>query len=252
MVSANTGRAVRRPSPARRAPCLLWSGHGATEWRWVPETGENRLMVLTAKHLPDFKPVQQRIRSPIGVVMGSPAEVSGLVAEAGAQEITCYQMDLHQAERLREELDLHGLQARVVTTPDLWDLAADFQTVLYPAPQGGERELKLDMVEQAYHVLLPRGVLVVLSAHAKDQLFPVVLKKVFGRFHAPAVEGGQVLWAAREGDRPRRRHEVTFHANMGDGVSLCFLSRPGVFSYGRFDNGARALVEVMEVKAGDR
>jgi 16S rRNA (guanine1207-N2)-methyltransferase len=30
------------------------------------------------------------------------------------------------------------------------------------------------------------------------------------------------------------------------------LSRPGTFSYGRFDNGARALAEVMEVETGDR
>src|SRR5262249_11598093 len=38
----------------------------------------------------------------------------------------------------------------------------------------------------------------------------------------------------------------------GDGPSFRFLSRPGVFSYGRFDDGARALVETMTVRAGDR
>jgi 16S rRNA (guanine1207-N2)-methyltransferase len=45
---------------------------------------------------------------------------------------------------------------------------------------------------------------------------------------------------------------VTFHARVGDGPSLRFLSRPGVFSYGRFDDGARALVETIHVEAGDR
>jgi 16S rRNA (guanine1207-N2)-methyltransferase len=118
-------------------------------------------------------------------------------------------------------------------------------------PQGGERQLKLDMVEQAFHVLRPRGVLLVLSTYAKDEFFPAVLKKVFGRFHAPMTDAGQVFWAQREGERPRRRHEVCSQARMGDGSSLRFLSRPGVFSYGRFDNGARALVETMTIAPGD-
>ena len=35
-------------------------------------------------------------------------------------------------------------------------------------------------------------------------------------------------------------------------LSLSFVSRPGTFSYGHFDDGARALVESMEVHEGDR
>jgi 16S rRNA (guanine1207-N2)-methyltransferase len=45
---------------------------------------------------------------------------------------------------------------------------------------------------------------------------------------------------------------MTFQVKIGDGPSCRFLSRPGTFSYGRFDNGARALCEVMEVEPGDR
>ena len=30
-----------------------------------------------------------------------------------------------------------------------------------------------------------------------------------------------------------------------------FVSRPGLFSYGRFDNGSRALLEVAELQPGD-
>src|SRR5262249_4270430 len=163
-----------------------------------------------------------------------------------------YQMDLYPADRLREELSRKGAAARVATVPDPWDLAADFQTALYPVPPGGERHLKIDMIEQAYHVLRPRGTLIVLSSYAKDEFFPAALKKVFGRFHAPMTDAGQVFWAQRDGERPRRRHEVCFQARMAEGPSLRFLSRPGVFSYGRFDNGARALVETMSIAAADR
>jgi 16S rRNA (guanine1207-N2)-methyltransferase len=161
-------------------------------------------------------------------------------------------MDLYLAGRLREELAAQGLAAAVETLPDLWDLPAAFESALYPAPEGGERALKLDLVEQAFHVLRPGGTLMVLSPFAPDRLFPELLKKVFGRFHQRAASGGTVLWARREGERPRRRHEVTFHARSGDGPPFRFVSRPGVFSYGRFDLGSRALVEVIEVRPGDR
>jgi 16S rRNA (guanine1207-N2)-methyltransferase len=78
------------------------------------------------------------------------------------------------------------------------------------------------------------------------------LKKVFGRVHAPTADGGTLFWCRREGDRPRRRHEVTFQVRLDEDHSARFLSRPGTFAYGRFDDGARALVAEMEVRPGDR
>jgi len=56
----------------------------------------------------------------------------------------------------------------------------------------------------------------------------------------------------RQADGARRRHEMTFHARVDEGPSLVFVSRPGTFSYGRFDDGARALVETMDIEPGDR
>ena len=137
-----------------------------------------------------------------------------------------------------------------MTAPDLWDLPETFGSLLYPVAEGGERILKLDMLEQAYHVLQSHGQLVVLSPYEKDQYFPGALKKIYGLVHAPAAGGGALLWCQRQDDRPRRRHELTFQVNSGDGPSLRFLSRPGVFSYGRFDEGARALMEAVQVEPG--
>jgi 16S rRNA (guanine1207-N2)-methyltransferase len=193
-----------------------------------------------------------KVRPPFGIVMGSPLEAADLAAVLGTDDIVCWQMDLYQAERLEQELAEVGARARIVTLPDLWDLPAEFQTLLYPVQERGERELKLDVIEQAFHVLRPHGTFVVLSPYEKEQLLPGALKKVFGRVHAPSAGGGAVLWCQRDGERPRRRHEVTFQVSGGDGPSFRFLSRPGVFSYGRFDNGARALVETMDIHEGDR
>jgi 16S rRNA (guanine1207-N2)-methyltransferase len=204
---------------------------------------------LSQRAVPDV--LRARVRPPLAVIMGSPAEVVNLLSACAGAEPTCYQMDLHQAERLQTELGERGLAGRVVTLPDLWDLPADFQSAVYLPPRGGERELKIDMIEQAFHVLRPHGTLAVWSSYETDPFFPALLKKVFGRTHEHRSGADSVFWCVREGDRPRRRHEVTFQARIGDGEPCRFLSRPGTFSYGRFDEGARALAEVIEVRPGD-
>ena len=205
---------------------------------------------LSQRVVPEL--VRVKARPPLAVVLGSPAEVVQCLHAFDGIDTTCYQMDMHQAERLHAEMAARQVAAKVVAAADLWELPADFQTVLYLPPRGGERELKIDMIEQAFHILRPHGTLVVWSPYETDPFFPTLLKKIFGRVHAPNLGDDTVLWSQREGDRPRRRHEVTFQARIAEGPSCRFVSRPGVFSYGRFDNGARALAETMEVRPGDR
>jgi 23S rRNA (guanine1835-N2)-methyltransferase len=215
--------------------------------------------------MPRFKPLDKRrlfpelaeilankLKPPLGVVLGSPGEVAELVGALPSSDVTCYQMDLFQADRLRVELKESGHFAEVVIAPDLWDLPAPLQTLVYPVPLGGERALKLDMIEQGFHVLQPGGTFAVLSPYEKDEFFPHALKKVFGKVHRPMAGKNAVLWCQRGGDWDRRRHEMTFQVRASDALSLRFVSRPGTFSYGRFDDGARALVETMDVHPGDR
>src|SRR5262249_22304423 len=94
------------------------------------------------------------------------------------------------------------------------------------------------------------------SAEEADRFSLGFPKRVSARAHTPPHQPGSdvssILWCFRDGDRPRRRHEITFQSRIGDGPSCRFVSRPGTFSYGRFDNGARALLEVAEIQEGDR
>jgi 16S rRNA (guanine1207-N2)-methyltransferase len=205
---------------------------------------------LSQRAVPEL--VRAKARPPLAVVLGSPAEVVQCLHAFDGIDATCYQMDLHQAERLGAEMAARQVSAKVVTAADLWDLPADFQSVLYLPPRGGERELKIDMVEQAFHILRSHGTFLVWSPYDTDPFFPTLLKKNFGRVHAPSLGEDTVLWCQREGDRPRRRHEMAFQARIAGGPPCRFISRPGVFSYGRFDNGARALAETMDVRPGDR
>jgi len=161
-------------------------------------------------------------------------------------------MDLYQAARVRDELAAVGVTAEVQTAPDLWDLPQDFQTVLYPSPPRGERELKIDMVEQGFHLLRPHGTFLALSPIENDPFFPKLMKKVFGKSALASSAEGTAVWSHRENDRPRRRHEMVVQARVDEGEPLRFVTRPGVFSYGRLDLGARALLTAAEIRPGDR
>ena len=205
------------------------------------------------KHVLDlFAAVAHRVRPPVCVAIGPPWPAANLAKALADTGTACFQLDLHQADRVRECLAEVGTTAEVVAGPDLWDLEPRFNTVIFPAAAQHDRELKLDVVEQAYHVLRPGGLMLTLSQYEKDNQFAKWHKKVFGRCgQSPASENGMALWSTRTDDIPRRRHEITYHARTADGRSMAFVSRPGTFSYGRFDNGSRAMIEVAEVRTGD-
>lgn len=205
-----------------------------------------------SQFLPLLEAIIQRVKPPVALVLGAPRLVAQLAARLDLPETICYQMDLFQAERLREELTAGNIKAEVRAAADLWDLAPEFQTVVFPSPPRGERELKIDMVDQTYHVLRPDGLFVALSPLHGDQFYPKLVKKLYGKASVAPVGGeGTVVWAQREKERPRRRHEMTVQARVDDGESLRFLTRPGVFTYGELDAGTRALLAAAEIKPRD-
>jgi len=193
--------------------------------------------------------VHERIEPPLLIVLGLPGQVTRAVEELNKPDITCWQLDRFPAEIIARNV---GEKDKVVKTADLWDLPTPYQTVLYLPERAGERELKIDMIEQAYHVLPPQGQLLVWSPTPVDPFFPTQLKKIFGKVSQHPMKADSVYACRREGDRERRRHEVTFHARIHEGDALHFVSRPGVFAYGRFDMGARALMEAVELHPGER
>ncbi len=209
------------------------------------------------KHLTElFATVAHRVKPPVCIALGPPWPVARLVRALALPEgaVTCVQFDLHQAARVRDCLAEVGAAAEVVAVPDLWDLPRRYGTVIFPASAHAERELKLDVLEQSYHVLEPGGLFLTLSEYERDSQFAKWHKKVFGRCgETPSGVHGMAFFSTRPAEEvKRRRHEVTFHARIREGPSLEFVSRPGTFSYGRFDNGSRAMLEVAEVRPGER
>ena len=97
---------------------------------------------------------REKVRPPLGVVLGSPAEVVQRWSRPCRRRgRPASRWTSTRRARLRDELAERAGGETSSRLPDLWDLPADFQTALYLPARGGERELKIDMIEQAFHVL---------------------------------------------------------------------------------------------------
>ncbi len=195
-----------------------------------------------------------RVKPPVCIALGAPRPVSKLVAALPGMDITCFQMDLFQSNKLTQILGEDNLTAEVVAGADLWDLPKKFNTVILPCAAHTDRELKIDMVEQAWHILEPGGVAITLNEYERDTQIAKLHKKIFGKCgQTPSSEFGMAFFSTKvDEERKRRRHEVSFHAKLSGGPSMNFVCRPGMFSYGRFDAGSRALLEVAELQPGER
>ncbi|MGL6072854.1 MAG: class I SAM-dependent methyltransferase [Fimbriiglobus sp.] len=203
-----------------------------------------------------FPVVKHRVVGPVLVVLGSPWPVTQLVRELQEHSVTCFQYDLFPAARLREKIAEQELTADVVTAPDLWDLTQKFKTVIFPAAAQADRELKLDCIDQGASLVEMGGLFISLSEYEKDNQFAKWHKKIFGKCsESPTSEAGMAFWSVKTEENELRRHELNFHARIGDGESMNIVSYPGTFGYGRMDGGARAMLEVaysMGVQPGSR
>lgn len=193
-----------------------------------------------------------RIAPPVLIALGPPWPVTQLAQALGLVDVTCLQFDVFAAARLREKLTQENVSAEVLVRPDIWDAPRRFRTVLFPAAAHSDKELKLDVIEQSFHVLEEGGRLIALSEYEKDVQFARWMKRMYGRCgESPRSKSGMAFWSERHGDKPRQRHAVTFHARVGDHPSMTFQSWPGTFGYGRFDQGSRAMLEVADLQPGD-
>ena len=203
----------------------------------------------------------ERLRGPLAIVNMHHEEAIQWVQALGTERITqmaqgddlplFFFFDDTRAKALDHYFRELDFPARTEALSDLWDITPK-QTLLWAPQRNDERELKLDIVEQAWHALRPGGLFLVWVP-TKDLVdtSPMV-RKVFGRIHEVPEGKNTLIWAQRTGDNPKRRHEISFTAKITKKGPFSFTARPGVHCFGQIDEGTRALNEVIEIEPGDR
>src|SRR5260370_21687544 len=133
---ANFEGATELASGGRRPPDGIGLSSGGLRPPLAGKMDEISRMALRKKKVSPsllsqvLKTVGDKLRGPLAIILGTPGEVFPFLADLPRMAVTCFEMDLYPAQRLREELAAIGLEADVVAAADLWDLPAEFQTVV--------------------------------------------------------------------------------------------------------------------------
>lgn len=187
------------------------------------------------------------------LVARDPAGVLTLAATALWPDVrvTTHQMDAWDARIAARSLD-----ANEVPTDGLV-LAGDlppgpFSLVAIPFPARAEALAGRELIEAAHDALSVGGRLLA-STDGSPRWLRKVVKEVFGKSDLQVTgDSGSVVTARRTREDPRRRdHDHVIKVGRGD-RELALLTRPGVFSPGRLDGGARALLSAFAAKPGER
>lgn len=208
--------------------------------RLPPKIGEQRLWEVVAE-LP-------------GERILAMSQGRGQAAESFAQtrpesSVRCWFLDAFVTELAR---------AHCVATPSLliecredWpEVEADL--VLLPLSKRGEAELSRDLIQSAYQRLVPGGTLAVSVDYPEDHWLIEQLR-TYGRRVSIRTFDDAVVYTLRKRDPIKRLRDLSCELAFRDRDRLIRLvTRPGVFSHRELDNGARQLLDAIDVHPGAR
>jgi 16S rRNA (guanine1207-N2)-methyltransferase len=183
----------------------------------------------------------------------------GLVAIAAAllhpdARVDLFSLDAYEARRAREAIAANGAQGvRVILGADL-PRGEPYDWVLFPVPRQGDAMLSQEIIAEAHAALTPGGKILAASDNPKDRWVRERILDTFGSatIHARGKQGLAYIARRRPGHEPRiREFRRTFRARLL-GREIELETRPGVFSHGELDDGARALAEAAPVREDSR
>ncbi len=176
-----------------------------------------------------------------------------LAALPAITKVTCWFVDTYAAQETREWCDLNKAVTQpleIIAQTDLPD--GPFDGVVIPSSHRGEGEFVRDLMQQAAERLVDGGWLACGVDNPEDRWVQEELRKVFKKVRRDAHHHGVVYLATREAPPKRLRSFQAEFAFRDAGNLVKVVTRPGVFSHRELDLGARALLEAVEVNAGER
>lgn len=164
--------------------------------------------------------------------------------------VVCHFLDIYLAEQAREFHTAGPANLSICCQADLPTDEVD--VVAFPTSASGEAELTRELLQQGHQALALGGQMFVATDNARDSWLYEQMQKLFDRIKRTPAEHG-VLYQGTKTRRLGKLKDFSCQfAFRDEGRLIRAFSRPGVFSHRRLDLGARALMEIMEIHAGER
>lgn len=186
----------------------------------------------------------------VAASQGSGRFAAQLAVEHPESRVTCHFLDLYHARRATDIHGPHVPNLEIVCSADLPD--GPFDVAAFPMPSGGEAELTRDRMQQAHARLDDGGRLIVASDNPKDVWLHEQMQNMFPKVTRFPQEQG-VIYSGRKTQPLKKIKDFRCEFAFRDDERLIHVATlPGVFSHRRLDGGARALMNAMQIRPGDR
>ena len=174
-----------------------------------------------------------------------------LIAARPDSQIACHLFDVYLAGETTSQLGAGDGQLTVSCAADF--PSGPFELVVIPVDPRGEAELARDLLQAGHERLQIGGRLLAAVSNPDDQWLHGEMRKLFEKVtRVPLLRAGVVYRATKTAPLKKlKSFECEFAFRDGDRL-IRAVSRPGVFNHRSLDAGARALLNTMTIREGDR
>jgi len=130
--------------------------------------------------------------------------------------------------------------------------AEEFDLVALPVDPRGEAELTRDLLQAGHERLATGGRLISATSAPDDQWLHGEMRKLFDKVTRRPSDEGVLYLATKTAPLKKQKNFDCEFAFRDQGRLIKVLSRPGVFSHRSLDAGARAFINTMTIRDGDR
>ena len=127
-----------------------------------------------------------------------------------------------------------------------------FDLVVIPIDPRGESELARDLLQSGHERLGAGGRLFSAMSNCDDQWLHDEMRKLFDKVTRRPLDEGVLYLATKTAELKKHKNFECEFAFRDQERLIKAVSRPGVFNHRSLDGGARALMNTMVVRDGDR
>jgi 16S rRNA (guanine1207-N2)-methyltransferase len=180
----------------------------------------------------------------LSTTVGRAQAAEQAASQRSGAKVTCWLLDSYQAAAVRQYL---GDQSPVQVCCQADCPQAEVELGFVPLTSNGEVELARDQLQNVYHQLEMGGRLVASVDNPRDQWLHDQLKMLDRSVKVHRFDDATVYWIQKR--QPLKRlKDFSCELAFRDHERLLHLqTRPGVFSHRRLDNGARQLLDAVDV-----
>lgn len=238
-----------------------------TEWkpeRLSPRVEEARLWEIVRElDLTPFRKIAERSERDktfrVSAISTGRAQAAEWIARTHPDsQITVWYLDQFQAFRATEHLALPDAnQPEVVGAPSNLEIACvpdlpehEYHLALLPMIVSGEVELARDHLQQVFHRLAVGGRMVVSVDNPEDKWVHDQLKGFEKSVKVRKFDDAMVYMIDKTAPLKKLKDFSCELAFRDCEELIRFITRPGVFSHRQLDNGARQLLDAIDVYPG--